>query len=295
MNVLILTHLLNGLLMVLIPIGLGVYLARRFRFGWRLWWIGAATFIISQVGHIPFNVLLGILFQRGFLPAPPEDYQLIFNALVLGLSAGLWEEIARYLSYRFWAKDARTWSQGLMLGAGHGGIEALLLGSLVLITFGIMLAAQRMDFSIILPPSQLNLFRDQVDLYWSMRWFDPLLGALERLFAITFHLAASVLVLQVFIRHQIRWLWLAVGLHTLLDATAVYAVSTWGAYTTEALIGVLSLISLGIIFWLRPAQLEHPMLKPSVEQSAPDVPGAKDVLLADFEETPETLERTRYT
>ena len=48
-------HFLNGLLMILMPIGLGLWLEKRLRLGWRLWWIGAATFVLSQVGHIPFN------------------------------------------------------------------------------------------------------------------------------------------------------------------------------------------------------------------------------------------------
>jgi uncharacterized membrane protein YhfC len=45
-------HLLNGLLMILLPIGLGIYLTRKLSLGWRLWWIGAGTFVLSQVGHI---------------------------------------------------------------------------------------------------------------------------------------------------------------------------------------------------------------------------------------------------
>ena len=71
-------HLLNGLLMVGMPIGLGFFLARRVvtgttgQSGWRLWWIGAAGFVISQIGHIPFNFFLTWLFQQHILPAPPS-------------------------------------------------------------------------------------------------------------------------------------------------------------------------------------------------------------------------------
>ena len=257
MNVLVLTHFMNGILMILMPVGLGVYLARRFRFGWRLWWIGAGTFVLSQVGHIPFNLLLGALFQRGMLPTPPVEYQLVFSALVLGLSAGLWEEGARYLSYRYWANDARTWPQGLMLGAGHGGIEAILLGVLVFITYIGMLAVDWIKISPLLSPDQAALLQEQVSVYWSLPWYYTLLGALERLSTLCFHLAASVLVLQVFVRKQIRWLWLAIGLHTLFNAIAVYAVSTWGPYMAETLLAVMAIISLTIIFWLRPAELDE--------------------------------------
>ena len=96
MNYLYLTHLLNGILMLLLPVGLGVYLSRRYQFGWRLWWIGAGTFLLSQIGHIPFNILVSILFQREVLPTPPENIQLVFNALFLGLSAGLGVHLSRF-------------------------------------------------------------------------------------------------------------------------------------------------------------------------------------------------------
>ncbi len=129
------THLLNGLLMVGMPIGLGIYLVRRFHLRWRLWWIGAAGFVISQVGHIPFNSLLTYLFQAKILPQPPAAWAPYFNPVVLGLSAGLFEELTRAAIYAWWAKDARSWRKGVLLGAGHGGAEALLLGLAVLYTF----------------------------------------------------------------------------------------------------------------------------------------------------------------
>ncbi len=153
--ILVFTHLLNGLLMVAIPIGLGIFLSRRFKLGWRLWWIGGATFVLSQVGHIPFNVVVGQLFTSGALPTPPQQYTLLFQSLFLGLSAGFWEEGARFAAYRWWAKDARSWSRGLMMGAGHGGMEAIILGTLVLVTYIAMIAVRNMDLSRLVPAEQL--------------------------------------------------------------------------------------------------------------------------------------------
>lgn len=47
--------IVNGVLMFLAPV-VAVWLIRRYRrMPWSLWGIGAATFILSQVGHIPFN------------------------------------------------------------------------------------------------------------------------------------------------------------------------------------------------------------------------------------------------
>jgi uncharacterized membrane protein YhfC len=295
MNWLYVTHFLNGFLMILMPVLLGVYLARRFRLGWRLWWIGAGTFILSQVGHIPFNAVLGISFERGLLPAPPENYQLAFSALVLGLSAGLWEESARYLAYRFWAKDARSWSQGLVMGAGHGGIESILVGLLVLANYVGRIIFRDVDLASVLPPEQIALAQQQLQAYWSMSWYDPLLGAAERLSALTFHLSASLLVLQVFARGKIRWLWLAIGWHSIFNAVAVFAVGTWGPYVTEALIGLCALFSLGMIFWLRPPNVNGVAPVAPDEGPLPPPADATGISLPDVEETPDNLDQTRYT
>ncbi len=84
--------------------------------------------IFSQVLHIPFNALVNPVFnQFGFI-ALPLSLQNSILSVFLGLSAGLFEELSRYAMYRWWAKDARSWGKGLLAGAGHGGIEAILLG-----------------------------------------------------------------------------------------------------------------------------------------------------------------------
>jgi len=265
MNILYITHLLNGLLMIALPIGLGIYLTRKFRLGWRLWWIGAATFVLSQVAHIPFNSLVLNPFLQGpTLFSLGSKVEQLVTAVALGLSAGLFEELARYAMYRWWAKDARSWHTGLLAGAGHGGIEALLLGLIVLYSYIQILIIQNVGIENIVPAESLELAQQQVAQYWSLPWYDTLLGALERAFTIPFHIAASLLVLQVFTRRQLRWLWLAVAWHTIVDGLAVYSVSNWGMYLTEVLIGVCAVASIVIIFALRRPEPEPapPIIEP---------------------------------
>ncbi|MBI3242288.1 MAG: YhfC family intramembrane metalloprotease, partial [Chloroflexi bacterium] len=117
---------LNALLMMALGVGLGLFLARRLNLRWGLFGVGAVTFVASQVVHIPLNYGLTWLFANHVLPGPPAEWQLLFNVTVLGLTAGLCEETARYAVYRWWIRSARTWREALMFGAGHGGIEAIL-------------------------------------------------------------------------------------------------------------------------------------------------------------------------
>jgi uncharacterized membrane protein YhfC len=290
-NATFLAHFLNGLLMILMPVGLGIFLAQRFHLGWRIWWIGAATFVLSQVGHIPFNAGVSALFKAGILPTPPQAWQLPFNLVFLGLSSGLWEEWSRYAAYRWWAKDARSWRSGLVLGAGHGGAEAIILGVLVLLTFVNMVAAQGMDLTKQVPADQVETARQQIQMYWSLPWYQALVGALERAFTLVFHLSASLLVLQAFLRKQIRWVWLSAGWHALTNAGAVYVAQTWGAYQAEIWVGLIALFSLGIIFWLRKPGLEPATELPPAPEILPETP---PVEFLPPEESLENIEKTRY-
>lgn len=292
MDLLTVTHFLNGLIMILLPIGLAIYLTHRFRTGWRLVWIGAATFIIAQVGHIPFNYILTKLFENGNLPPPPVGYELIFSSVILGLSSGIWEESARYIAYRWPAKDARSWRKALLLGTGHGGIEALILGLLVLFTFIQLMAIRGRDLTELITPEQLGLVQQQVSAYWSLPWYETLLGAVERAFTLVFHLAASVIVLQCFIRQQIRWLFLAIALHAILNASAVYVAGTYGPYAAEAVIGFIALICLGIIFGLKTPEPEP---ETNILPELPPILHADDIKdLANLQESEEKIEETRY-
>jgi len=285
-----LAYPLNAILMIALPIALGIFLERKFHLGWGLWWIGAATFVFSQVGHIPFNIGLTALFKRGALPTPPEAWLPVFNATILGLSAGLWEELARFATYRWWAKGARSWSSGVMLGAGHGGFEAILFGLMVLISFVNMMAIRNTDLASIVPLDQLAVTQQAVAGFWSAPWYTVLMGALERAFTLPVQISFSLLVLQSFIRRQPFWLFLAIGWHALVDGAAVFTMGIWGAYVAEAVVGASCLLSLVIIFALRQPE---PMVEPEQPEPGPIYHLPRPI---NFEklETPEELNKSRF-
>ncbi len=288
MDFLFLTHLLNGLLMIAIPVGLAIFLTVRWKLGWRLWLIGAGTFILSQVAHIPFNSLMTQILNRPPLAQWAPETRLIFNAVFLGLSAGLFEELSRYAMFRWWAKDARSWRKGVLAGAGHGGAEAILLGIVVLYAFLQFAALRTEDLSKFVSPDQLALAQSQVAAYWSMSWPASLLGALERAFTIPTQIALSVLVLQTFTRKQWFWVWLAVLYHATLDAGAVYLSAHVGALPTELLVAGFAVLSVTLIFTLRrpepPAPAEPPPAAPAPH------PAPRPI-----EATLETLDQTRFS
>ncbi len=289
------THFLNFALMIVLPILLGVFLARRLGAQWSLYAVGAVTFVASQVVHLPLNAGLTALFARGVLPAPPEAWKLPFNAVVLGLTAGLCEEVARYLVYRYWLKSARTWREALMFGAGHGGMEAILLGALAGLAFVNFVALRNVEATALpLPADAQALAARQITAYWSAAWYATLLGAVERAFALCFHLSAAVMVLQAVRRKNRLWLAAAIAWHAAVNAAAVYAVGRWGVYWTEAIVGVFALASVGLIFVLRDSAAEPPLRAgspgPVILQSP--LPAAAPAPDAEFRRQ---LDETRFT
>jgi uncharacterized membrane protein YhfC len=77
----------------------------------------------------------------------------------------------------------------------------------------------------------------------------PLLGTVERIFALADHLALSVLVLQVFVRG--RWLFIAVVWHGLLDGVSVYASGHFSAPALEGVLACFGVASIAIVVALR--------------------------------------------
>jgi len=254
-----------ALLLIAMPLALGAYLVRHFKTGWSLFLIGAATFVLSQVLHIPFNtyVLAPFMVQLGFETSSGPGLALAGAAVLLGLSAGVFEEGARWLVYRFWIRTARTWPKGVVFGSGHGGGEALITGLIAMATLIQLTALRGQDLAALVPAEQLAAAQAQVEAYWGLPGWLFFFSAVERASALAVQITLAVIVLQAFLRPRGGlWLLAAIGWHALVDAVAVFVGVSTGVYegsisgtvVTEVLIAVMAGVSLLILFRLRPAQ-----------------------------------------
>lgn len=249
--------------------------------------MGAAVFVASQVLHIPFNLwALSPGIERLGLSNAQSGLNLVFVAILYGLSAGVFEEVARYIAYRIWLKDSRNWKSVLMFGAGHGGIEAIILGGLAAYALIQAFVLKDADLTTIVPVEQVELAAAQLEAYWSVPWYLALMGAVERVGAICFHLSASILVLQAFTRKNKRWLGAAILWHTLLDAFAVYSIQVWGVIVTEGIVILLGLVSILIVWSLRDS--------PKDEDQANLPPQPPQTELEQAQLSTENLEDSRY-
>jgi uncharacterized membrane protein YhfC len=228
-----------------LPIGLALVFLRRYRLGWGLVGVGVLTFIGSQVVHIPLLYGITYLFQTGILPPPPTWTRSFFNPVLLGLLAGLCEETARWVGYRILKQKANSWGAALTLGAGHGGVESIVIGILVLVNFTLVVAAGSNG------SAQLGISPAIVKAFWQTPWNLPLAGAIERISTVTLHIFLSVLVWKAVSKGNAWWYIGAVLYHALVDGVSVYFSQLgWSAWNLEALIFGFTIVSLAGLWWV---------------------------------------------
>ncbi|MFN8426958.1 MAG: YhfC family glutamic-type intramembrane protease [Anaerolineales bacterium] len=126
--------------MILLPIILWIIFTRKYSLSWKLVLAGGLTFIASQILHIPLVVGLNKFLQNS---------SLLVTAIILGLLAGIFEETARYILFKFILKKSRSWKEGVLVGLGHGGTEAILIGISVALTLVNMIAYRSIDLSTV--------------------------------------------------------------------------------------------------------------------------------------------------
>ncbi len=238
-------------LMILLPVVLAILLRRRFSVPWWLFCVGILTFAVSQLYHIPLNnwlVDLGIVDQ-----VPEEGPSLLMTSIILGLSAGISETIARGvgIGILFWrngkTSDSRQpgslWEDGVMIGLGHGGFEAMgFVAVLTAASFTTLWALQGVDLATMnIPVEQMAGIRFQIEQLSSSPWvlFIPLL---ERGLAIILHVILSLLVWSAFKKRNWLYLLVAILYHGLVDGSLVYlGVNIQNPWVLEALLVVFLL------------------------------------------------------
>jgi len=220
--------IVSGLLEILIPIAVGFYIIRRFGTSWRNWFSGALMFMVSLI-RIPLNLYLSQLILAGE-PTPFAYSLLVF---VPSFSAGIFEEVARYAGFKLLIKDS-SYERGLTYGAGHGGVESILLVGVNILSVGVALLMN----PELLPPEQLLSIL-------GMPIYLPLVGVYERIMAMIIQIGLSIMVLESIRKSDIRYLFVAVGIHTMLNFLAV-STSGYGVLVSEL---IVTGFAIGLGYW----------------------------------------------
>lgn len=228
------TFMIISLLIVFIfPIGLWIYFYKKEKISGVAILVGALTFIISQL--LLRMPILQFLQGQSWYTSMSNNIWLI--SLFLSLTAGIFEEVGRFLSFKFLLRKRLERKNAIAFGIGHGGIEAIALLGLTYvnnIVFSLMINLGAFDqLSGTLTPGLSDYILNTLSNTNPVMF---LVGGLERIFAIIAHIAFSIIVLYGVKYKKIVYLIYAILGHTLLNAPTVILSNYFGAWAAEVYI-----------------------------------------------------------
>lgn len=222
-NLTIVFLVLDILIGIAIPVGLFLYLRRRFGGSMIPFWFGCASFVLFAL------VLESIVHQIVLLRSPVGatiQGSIWLYALYGGLMAGLFEETGRLAAMKLLKKKHNRPATGLIYGAGHGGIEVIivLVSTMVnYLVYAVMLNAGQMGAVLAaMDDANRQALTDVLQNLAVSSPFGLLLSPVERVSAVILHMALSVLVWRAVTKPgQGKLYFLAILLHAAMDAMAV--------------------------------------------------------------------------
>lgn len=232
--------ILTFLVSTILPILLVIFFYKKEKISLKVVFIGAiAFFIATQILEAPIHRMVLInnkttaeLFRNPWL-----------YMLYGGLMAGIFEEVSRYLMFKFVLKGNRQWKDGLAYGIGHGGIEAMLIVGMTFFNNIIMaLQINSGSFEKLLqvegaPVEALKAVYIQMVSSPSYIWG---IASIERICAIIIQIALSLIVLYAIKERKNIYLLLAILIHAVIDFPA--ALHQAGVIKSIAIIEEFSII-----------------------------------------------------
>lgn len=201
-----------------LPVAAMLYMTKRIRTAQPVL-LGASTFIIFQI--LLRSPLLLVLLPKSTDYVLFQVTQPILYVFFLSLTAGIFEEIGRYVMMKRFMKDAPV-ADAVAFGIGHGGIEAILLVGINLIVMGA-------SGAVAIGPTSGAFFA----------------AGFERISALVFHVCLSVMIWRSLKEHRPLLLPVAILIHTLLNVLAGYL-----SFQKVSFIIIEIAIALGTILFL---------------------------------------------
>ena len=220
--------------------------------------IGAATFLLfALILEKPIQNVLAFPTAMGlpdhavsrFLSANP-----ILLALVSGLFPGVFEETGRLVAFKTILRNRKNKETSISYGIGHGGFEVILILGMTYIQY--IAYAVMINTGIIgiiinqvasLAPDQLGSIESVVSLLKGFSFADLGIAFVERIFAVLFHIGASILVFYACKTKKNFWLYpFAIILHTAVDfigALIIFNVINLSPWVLDGIIAAFGLLT----------------------------------------------------
>ena len=219
--------------------------------------VGVAAFVlfamiieklIQNVLIFPTQMMLPDHAVSRFINARP-----LLWALVVALFPGVFEETGRLIAFKTVLRKRKNRETSISYGIGHGCGEAMILLGITYIeyiVFAVMINLGTfqtvIDQAAAQAPDQINTVYALAGQIASFSMASLGVALFERVFAVLFHIGASILVFYACKDKNKTWLYpLAIILHTAMDfiaaltLTGIWTPSTWLLEAIVAVFGIL--------------------------------------------------------
>ena len=176
--------------------------------------------IVGFIGSVAIETLFLTLVTQGI-----EKTSII--VIIIGLiSPGLFEETGRYICLNYLLKKDKLKNISVSYGIGHGGIESILLGIMLLSNLFVK-----------------DIYIEKGLLKESITFLTCLMSVWERLFAVIFHISLSVIVYKAVKEKKLYYYIFSIFLHDFLDLFAFLKAKDiiTSIYIVELIIGIFTL------------------------------------------------------
>ena len=204
--------------------------------------------LIQNVLIFPTQMMLPDHAVSRFINARP-----LLWALVVALFPGVFEETGRLIAFKTVLRKRKNRETSISYGIGHGCGEAMILLGITYIeyiVFAVMINLGTfqtvIDQATAQAPDQINTVYALAGQIASFSMASLGVALFERVFAVLFHIGASILVFYACKDKNKTWLYpLAIILHTAMDfiaaltLTGIWTPSTWLLEAIVAVFGIL--------------------------------------------------------
>jgi uncharacterized membrane protein YhfC len=210
---------ISAILAIGVPVCLFIVFRKKFS-------LKIVPMLAGIAGFVVFALVLEAMVHRivigRFIQTSDRVLYIIYGACM----AGLFEETARFIAFKILKRKYDGIGTALSYGIGHGGIEAILLAGLAMIssivTSIIINTGNIESITGSLQGDALAAANYQITTIITTAPYMFLVGGFERVFAIAVHISLSVVVFYSVFGKNKLWLYpLAILLHAIVDITAM--------------------------------------------------------------------------
>ncbi|MEG1002078.1 MAG: YhfC family glutamic-type intramembrane protease [Clostridium sp.] len=228
----------TAIISIALPIVLIVIMRVKYKASLKSFFIGSAAFFVAVQcieGPINYYLLVGNSNTSSLIMGNTIIYMLYG-----GLMAGIFEETARYICFRFILKDERRIQDGISYGIGHGGIEAILF---VGVTYVINIAVSLMINAGVPVEGAMQGAYNQLSIIPSYNFG---LAGIERVCAIIIQIGLSIIVFNAVKYGKKSYYFIAILIHAFID----FPVALVQRGTLNVVVMEIMLILVSVVFIL---------------------------------------------